>query len=137
LQHAAEAAMAPRVERKLAAIVAIDVVGYSRLVGADEKDTLARVKDYRTELVEPLITEHHGLVVKLTCDCALDEFVSAVDEVECAIAIQHGMAKREAAESEERRIRYRIGIYFGDIVLEDGDILVDLVNVDSRLECIA
>jgi adenylate cyclase len=129
--------MAPRVERKLAAIVAIDVVGYSRLVGADEMGALARVKAYRTEFVEPLITEHHGRVVKLTGDGALVEFGSAVDAVECAIAIQQGMAKREAAESDERRIRYRIGINIGDIVHEDGDIFGDGVNVAARLEGLA
>jgi adenylate cyclase len=128
---------APRVDRRLAAIMAVDVVGYSRLIGADEAGTLARVKAHRIELAEPLIAEHHGRVVKLTGDGALVEFASAVDAVECAVAIQNGMAEREAAEPEERRIRYRIGINIGDIVLEDGDIFGDGVNVAARLEGLA
>jgi class 3 adenylate cyclase len=125
---------APRVDRRLPAIMALDVVGYSRLIGADEAGTLARVKAHRIELAEPLIAEHHGRVVKLTGDGALVEFASAVDAVECAVAIQNGMAEREAAEPEDRRIRYRIGINIGDIVLEDGDIFGDGVNVAARLE---
>jgi adenylate cyclase len=128
---------APRMDRKLAAIMAVDVVGYSRLVGADEAGTLARVKAHRVELAEPLIAEHHGRVVKLTGDGALVEFASAVDAVECAVALQAGMAEREAAEPEDRRIRYRIGINIGDIVLEDGDIFGDGVNVAARLEGLA
>jgi TolB-like protein/class 3 adenylate cyclase/tetratricopeptide (TPR) repeat protein len=128
---------APRVDRRLAAIMAVDVVGYSRLVGADEAGTLARVKAHRKELAEPVIAEHHGRVVKLTGDGALVEFASAVDAVECAVALQAGMAEREAAEPEERSIRYRIGINIGDIVLEDGDIFGDGVNVAARLEGLA
>src|ERR687891_2139045 len=93
--------MAPRADRKLAAILAVDVVGYSRLVGADEAGTLARVKAHRIELVEVLIAEYHGRVVKLTGDGALVEFGSTVDAVECAVAIQNGMAEREAAQPEE------------------------------------
>jgi adenylate cyclase len=124
----------PRVDRRLAAIMALDVVGYSRLIGADEAGTLARVKAHRIELAEPLIAEHHGRVVKLTGDGALVEFASAVDAVECALAIQGGMAEREAAETEDRRIRFRIGINIGDIILEDGDIYGDGVNIASRLE---
>jgi class 3 adenylate cyclase len=117
--------------------MAVDVVGYSRLVGADEAGTLARVKAHRIELAEPLIAEYRGRVVKLTGDGALVEFGSAVDAVECAVAIQNGMAEREAAEAEERRVRYRIGINIGDIVLEDGDIFGDGVNVAARLEGLA
>jgi adenylate cyclase len=128
---------APRVDRRLAAIMAVDVVGYSRLVGADEVGTLARVRAHRVELVEPLIAEYHGRVVRLTGDGALVEFVSAVDAVECALAIQNGMAEREAAEPEDRRIRYRIGIDLGDIVLEDGDIFGNGVNVAARLQEVA
>jgi class 3 adenylate cyclase/TolB-like protein/tetratricopeptide (TPR) repeat protein len=128
---------APRAVRRLAAIMAVDVVGYSRLIGADEAGTLARVKAHRVELAEPLIAEHHGRVVKLTGDGALIEFGSAVDAVECAVAIQRGVAGREAAEPEARRIRYRIGINIGDIVLEDGDIFGDGVNVAARLEGLA
>ena len=96
--------MAPRVERKLAAILAADVVGYSRLVGADEAGTIARLKALRKEFIEPLIAEYRGRVVKLMGDGALVEFASAVDAVECAVAIQHGVAEREAAEPEDRRI---------------------------------
>jgi class 3 adenylate cyclase len=133
----AEAAMAaPRADRRLAAIMAVDVVGYSRLVGVDEAGTLARVKAHR-EFAEPLIAEHHGRVVKLTGDGALVEFASAVDAVECAVALQNGMAEREAAEPEERRILFRIGINIGDIVLEGGDIFGDGVNVAARLEGLA
>jgi TolB-like protein len=129
--------MAPRVDRKLAAILALDVVGYSRLVGLDEAGTLARVKAHRVEFAEPLISEHHGRVVRLTGDGALVEFASAVDAVECAVAIQNGMTEREAHEPEERRMRFRIGINIGDIVLEDGDIYGDGVNVAARLETLA
>jgi adenylate cyclase len=128
---------APRVDRRLAAIMAVDVVSYSRLIRADEAGTLARVKAHRVEFAEPLIAEHHGRVVKLTGDGALVEFASAVDAVECAVAIQAGMAEREAAEPEERRIRYRIGINIGDIVMEEGDIFGDGVNVAARLEGLA
>ena len=94
-------------------------MGYSGLVGADEAGTLARVKTHRTECVEPLIAEYHGRVVKLTGDGALVEFASAVDAVECGVAIQSGMTEREYPEPEERRIRFRIGINIGDIVLEE------------------
>jgi class 3 adenylate cyclase/TolB-like protein len=128
---------APRMDRRLAAIMAVDVVGYSRLMEADEAGTLARVKAHRVKFAEPLIAEHRGRVVKLTGDGALVEFVSAVDAVECAVAIQAGMAEREAAEPEQRRIRYRIGINISDIVLEDGDIFGDGVNVAARLETLA
>jgi adenylate cyclase len=126
-----------RADRRLAAIMAVDVVGYSRLVGVDEAGTLARVKAHRVEFAEPLIAEYHGRVVKLTGDGALVEFGSAVDAVECAFAIQNGMAEREAAQPEKQRIRYRIGINLGDIVLDDGDIFGDNVNVAVRLQEVA
>ena len=129
--------MAPRADRKLAAIIAVDVVGYSRLVGADEAGALARVKAYRRDFAVPLIAEFRGRVVRLTGDGMLVEFESAVDAVECVVAIQAGMAEREAAEPELRRIRYRIGINIGDVVHEDGDILGDGVNVAARLEGLA
>jgi TolB-like protein/class 3 adenylate cyclase/tetratricopeptide (TPR) repeat protein len=129
--------MAPRVERRLAAILAADVVGYSRLMGEDEAGTHARLKAHRKELVEPLVTEYHGRVVKLTGDGALVEFASAVDAVECAVAIQRGMAARAALEPEDRRLRFRIGINLGDIILEEGDIYGDGVNVAARLEGLA
>ena len=103
-------------DRKLAAILAVNVVGYSRLVGVDEASTLERVKAHRIELAEPLIVEHHGRVVKLTGDDLLLEFASAVDAVECAVAIQSEWPTREAHDPKERRIRFRIGINIGDIV---------------------
>jgi TolB-like protein/class 3 adenylate cyclase/tetratricopeptide (TPR) repeat protein len=129
--------MAPRIERKLAAILAADVVGYSRLVGNDEAGTIARVKALRKECLEPLVAEYHGRVVKLMGDGALVEFASTVDAVECAVAIQKGVAEREAGEHEDRRIAFRIGINIGDIILEDGDIYGDGVNVAARLEGLA
>jgi adenylate cyclase len=129
--------MAPRVERKLAAILAADVVGYSRLVGADEAGTIARLRALRKEFIEPLIAEYHGRVVKLMGDGALVEFASAVDAVECAVALQAGVAAREVAEPDDRRIQFRIGINLGDIIVEDGDILGDGVNVATRLEGLA
>ena len=131
------AAMAPRTERKLAAILAADVVGYSRLVGDDEAGTIARLKALRKEFIEPLIAEYRGRVVKLMGDGALLEFASAVDAVECAVAIQNGVAEREAAVPEDRRLAFRIGINVGDIIVEDGDILGDGVNVAARLEGLA
>jgi adenylate cyclase len=130
-------AMAPRTERKLAAILAADVVGYSRLVGDDEAGTIARLKALRKDFIEPLIAEHHGRVVKLMGDGALVEFASAVDAVECAVAIQKDVTEREAAIPENRRIAFRIGINVGDIIVEDGDILGDGVNVAARLEGLA
>jgi TolB-like protein/class 3 adenylate cyclase/tetratricopeptide (TPR) repeat protein len=129
--------MVPRVERKLAAILAADVVGYSRLVSADEAGTIARLRALRKQFIEPLIAEYRGRVVKLMGDGALVEFASAVDAVECAVAIQNGVAEREAAEPEDRRIQFRIGINVGDIIVEDGDILGDGVNVAARLEGLA
>jgi TolB-like protein/class 3 adenylate cyclase len=132
-----EATVAPRLDRRLAAILSVDVVGYSRLVRAAEADTLARVKHHRCEFTEPLIADYRGRVVKLTGDGALVVFASAVDAVECAVAIQTGMAEREANVAEDRRIRYRIGINSGDIVIDDGDIYGDRVNVAVRLEGLA
>jgi adenylate cyclase len=129
--------MSPRVERKLAAILAADVVGYSRLVGADEAGTIARLKTLRKEFIEPTVAEYRGRFVKLMGDGALVEFASAVDAVECAVAIQNGVADRQAGEPEDWRIQFRIGINVGDIIVEDGDILGDGVNVASRLEGLA
>ncbi len=129
--------MAPRTERKLAAILAADVVGYSRLVGDDEAGTIARLKALRQTFIEPLIADYRGRVVKLMGDGALVEFASAVDAVECAAAIQKGVAEREAVFPEDRRLAFRIGINVGDIIVEDGDILGDGVNVAARLEGLA
>ena len=129
--------MAARTDRKLAAILAADVVGYSRMVGEDEAGTIARLKALRLEFIAPLIAEYHGRVVKLMGDGALVEFASVVDAVECAVAIQNGVAEREAAVPESQRIVFRIGINVGDIIVEDGDILGDGVNVAARLEGLA
>ncbi len=129
---------APRVDRRLAAIMAADVVGYSRLMERDEDRTLERLKAHRKEFLEPLIAEHHGRVVKLMGDGALVEFASVVDAVACAVAIQQGMAEREAAVSEDERLRFRIGVNQGDIIHEaDGDIYGDGVNIAARLEGLA
>jgi class 3 adenylate cyclase/pimeloyl-ACP methyl ester carboxylesterase len=126
-----------RLTRRLAAIVATDMVGYSRLMGADEAGTIARQKVHRKELIDPKIAEHNGRIVKTTGDGLLIEFPSIVDAVECAVALQQGMANREAGVPEERRIRYRTGIHLGDIVVDGGDILGDGVNVAARLEALA
>ena len=124
-----------RVERRLAAILAADVAGYSRLMERDEAGTLARLKAHRKELVEPLLAEHRGRVVKLMGDGALVEFASVVDATTCAVAIQRGMAEREAGMAEEERVRFRIGINLGDVIREeDGDLYGNGVNVAARLE---
>jgi TolB-like protein/class 3 adenylate cyclase/Flp pilus assembly protein TadD len=129
---------APRAERRLAAILAADVVGYSRLVERDETGTLERLKGHRKAFIEPLLAEHRGRIVKLMGDGALCEFASVVDAVACAIAIQRGMAERDQDVPEEDRIRFRIGINLGDVVLEeDGDLYGDGVNVAARLEQLA
>ncbi len=120
--------------RRLAAIFAADMVGYSRLMEADEQGTIARHKVHRTELIDPKIAEHHGRIVKTTGDGMLVEFASVVDAVECAVAIQRAMAERERDVSEERRFQYRVGINLGDIVIEGDDIFGDGVNIAARLE---
>jgi adenylate cyclase len=124
-------------ERRLAAIFAADVTGYSRLIGADEEGTLARLQAHRRELIEPKIAEHHGRIVKTTGDGVLAEFASPVKAVRCAIDVQHGMAERNADVPQEQRIDFRIGINLGDVIVEDGDIYGDGVNVAARLENIA
>src|SRR4051794_31914244 len=129
---------APRVDRRLAAILAADVVGYSALMERDEDRTLARLKAHRKELVEPLIAEYQGRVVKLMGDGALVEFASVVDAVRCAVLIQQGMAEREAKVDKAERIRFRIGINLGDVIHDaDGDLYGDGVNVAARLEGLA
>jgi adenylate cyclase len=124
-------------ERRLAAVLAADVVGYSRLMAADEWGTHERLKALRKDFIEPKIAEHRGRVVKLTGDGALVEFASVVDAVECAAAIQSGVAERQATLTEEQRIAFRIGINIGDIIVEDDDIYGDGVNVAARLEALA
>ena len=124
--------------RKLAAILAADVVGYSRLASADEDRTLARLRALRSDLIDPTVAVHHGRVVKRTGDGALVEFRSVVDAIRCAIEIQSGMLERNAGLPPERRIEFRIGIHLGDVVEEsDGDLMGDGVNIAARLESIA
>ena len=124
--------------RKLAAILAADVVGYSRLAGADEDRTLARLRALRSDLIDPTIAVHNGRVVKRTGDGILIEFRSVVDAVRCAIEVQNGMVERNAGLSPERRIEFRVGIHLGDVVEEtDGDLMGDGVNIAARLEGIA
>src|SRR5579872_5447341 len=121
--------------RKLAAILVADVVGYSRLAGADEDRTLARLRALRSDLIDPTITVHHGRIVKRTGDGSIIEFRSVVDAVRCAIEVQNGLIGRTAGVPEDRRIQYRVGIHVGDVVEEsDGDLMGDGVNIASRLE---
>src|SRR5215469_1550022 len=126
-----------RVERRLAAILAGDVAGYSRMMGADEEGTLLRLNTHRRELLEPKITEHRGRIVKRTGDGVLVEFASAVDATRCAIEIQRGMMERNAPVPQDKRLELRIGIHVGDIIIEEGDIFGDGVNVAARLEAVA
>jgi TolB-like protein/class 3 adenylate cyclase len=126
-----------RVERRLAAILAADVVGYSRLMGVDEEGTLRQLKAHRRELVDPKITEHRGHIVKTTGDGMLVEFVSVVDAVRCAVEIERSMIERNAEVAPESRIQFRIGINVGDIISDDNDIFGDGVNVAARLEALA
>jgi adenylate cyclase len=124
--------------RKIAAILVTDIVGYSRLAGADEDRTLARLRALRSDLIDPTIAVHHGRVVKRTGDGILIEFRSVVDAVRCAIEVQNGMAERTAGLPPERRIEFRVGVHLGDVVEEsDGDLMGDGVNIATRLESIA
>jgi TolB-like protein/class 3 adenylate cyclase/Flp pilus assembly protein TadD len=126
-----------RVERRLAAILAGDVAGYSRLMGADDEGTLHAFKIHRKQLIDPKITEHRGRIVKTTGDGILVEFVSVVDAVRCAVDIQRGMAERNTDVPADKRIQFRIGINVGDIIIDGGDIFGDGVNVAARLETLA
>ena len=128
---------AARVDRRLAAILAADVAGYSRLMGGDEEGTLARLKACRRALVDPKIAEHRGRIVKTTGDGMLVEFASAVDAVRCAVEVQRGMANGNIDVPEAKRIEFRIGIHVGDIIIDDNDIFGDGVNIAARLEGIA
>jgi class 3 adenylate cyclase len=124
--------------RKLAAILVADIVGFSRLAGADEERTLARVRGLRSDLVDPTIAAHRGRVFKRTGDGSIAEFRSVVDAVRCAIELQTGLIERNAGVPPERRIEYRIGIHLGDVVEEsDGDLMGDGVNIAARLEGVA
>ena len=124
-------------ERRLAAILAADIVGYSRLMRADEEGTLTRLKALRAELFDPQVAEHHGRIVKTTGDGALVEFASAVDAVRCAVAVQGGLAEREAGSPGDAAMTLRIGINLGDIIIEEGDIYGDGVYLAARLDGLA
>jgi adenylate cyclase len=126
-----------RVERRLAAILAADVAGYSRLMGANEEGTLAQLKTIRKALVDPTIAKHRGRIVKTTGDGMLVEFASAVDAARCAVEVQRTMAGQNADVSEDTRIEFRIGIHVGDIIFDDNDIFGDGVNIAARLEGIS
>ena len=124
--------------RKLAAILAADVAGYSKLASADEERTLARLRALRSDLIDPTIAVHHGRVVKRTGDGIIIEFRSVVDAVRCAIEVQNGMVERNAGLPPERRIDFRVGIHLGDVVEEsDGDLMGNGVNIAARLESLA
>jgi adenylate cyclase len=123
--------------RRLAAIFAADMAGYSRLMGADEEGTLERLKAHRRQLIDPKISEHRGRIVKTTGDGLLAEFPSVVDAVRCAAEVQRGMLDRESDITEDQRIRFRIGVNLGDVIVEGVDIFGDGVNVAARLEGLA
>lgn len=126
-----------RVERRLAAVLAADVAGYSRLMEADEEGTLRQLKALRKELIDPKISEYRGRIVKTTGDGMLVEFVSVVDAVRCAVDIQRTMMNHNVGVPTETRIQFRIGINLGDIIIDDNDIYGDGVNVAARLEALA
>ena len=123
--------------RRLAAILAADVAGYSRLMGADEEGTLERLKALRRELLDPKIAEHHGRIVKTTGDGLLVEFASVVDAVRCAVAVQQAMPERNTGVAADSRIELRIGINLGDVIVEGDDLYGDGVNIAARIEALA
>jgi class 3 adenylate cyclase len=125
------------VERRLAAILAADVAGYSRLMGADEEGTLERLKALRRELVDPKIAEHRGRIVKTTGDGVLVEFASVVDAVRCAVEVQQAMPERNTCIAADSRIELRIGINLGDVIVEGDDLYGDGVNIAARIEALA
>ncbi len=126
-----------KIDRRLAAILSADVVGYSRLMGADEAGTLGALRTHRAELIDPTIAAHNGRVVKVMGDGLLVEFASAIDAVECAVAVQNGIAVHNASVPDDRRIVFRIGVNLGDVIIEDDDIYGDGVNVAARLQELA
>ena len=128
---------ARQVERQLSAILAADIAGYSRLMGADEEGTLAELRACQTELIGPCITAHHGGVFKTTGDGMLVRFASPVEATRCAVEIQQGMTARNSDLPDHKRIDFRIGINLGDVIVEGGDIFGDGVNVAARLEALA
>src|SRR6266516_1520773 len=125
------------VERRRAAILAADVAGYSRLIGADEEGTLAQLKAFRKTLVDPTIAKHRGRIVKTTGDGMLVEFASAVDAARGAVEVQRGMAGENTEVPQAKRIEFRIGIHLGDIIIDDNDIFGDGVHIAARLESTA
>src|SRR5262249_39526920 len=125
------------VVRQLAAILAADVVGYSQLMGADEEGTHAALELYRRELFDPTITEYQGRIFKATGDGALDQFAGVGDAVRCPLDRQRGMAARSSDSPEDRRIEIRIGINVGDIIIDEGDVYGDGVNIAARIEPLA
>src|SRR3954462_5574686 len=126
-----------RAERQLVAVVAADIAGYSRLMGADEEGTLARLKACRRDLIDPGVARHRGRIVKTTGDGLLIEFSSPVEAVRWAVETQQGMIECNADVSEDRRILFRIGINLGDVIVEDRDLFGDAVNIAARLESLA
>src|SRR5215469_6039984 len=123
--------------RRLAAILAADVAGYSRIIGADEEGTLDRLRSIRADIIDPSIAQYRGRIVKTTGDGLLGEFASVVDALKCATEIQNAMVEGNAGMAVDKRIDFRIGVHQGDIVVEDGDIFGDGVNVAARLEGLA
>src|SRR5208282_761939 len=130
-------AMQQPVQRRLAAILAADVAGYSRLMGADEEGTHERLKGHLRELVDPKIKVHRGRIVKNTGDGMLVEFSSVVEAVRCAAEVQRGMGDRNAETAEDKRITFRVGVNLGDVIAEEDDIYGDGVNIAARLEALA
>ena len=124
-------------ERRLTAILAADVVGYSRLMGSDEAGTLTQLKEVRREIVEGKIAKHQGRIVKLTGDGILAEFPSVVSAVACAVEFQRAMQTRTASMPDDRSIQFRVGVNLGDVIVEGADIYGDGVNVAARLESVA
>ena len=127
-------ALRQQVERQLVAIVAADIAGYSRLMGADEEGTVAKIKACRRELIEPGIARHRGRMVKTTGDGMLIEFASPVEAVRWAVEMQQGMIERDRDVSDDKRIRFRVGINLGDVIVDDKDLYGDAVNIAARLE---
>jgi len=127
----------PTLQRRLTAILAADVVGYTRLMGEDEAGTHTRLRALRKDFIEPKVAEHRGRVVKLTGDGMLVEFASVIDAVQCAVVIQRGLAEKSAPEAPDQRIELRIGINLGDVIFDEDDIYGDGVNIAARLEGLA
>ena len=126
-----------RIQRRLAAVLAADVVGYSRLIGQDEDGTLARLKSRRKEILHPLVAKHHGRIFKFTGDGVLVEFASAVNAVHCAVELQQAMSAANSGQPADQQIVLRFGVNLGDVVVEGSDLYGDGVNIAARLEAVA